>query len=538
MIKFLVKGQNIETLEHEVIAADQIAFVKIHFVLDNSWKPLHKVVQFTQDEFTYNRVLGFDETSCHLPAELAAGAVKMSLFGYDAESSETVRATTVVKTLHIRPSGFDGESSNVPPTPDLYQQLLQKISEKGADGKSAFEIAVENGFIGTEAEWLESLKGKDGKDGVDGKNGQDGKDGIDGKSAYEIAIANGYFGTESEWLESLKGKNGIDGQPGKDGIDGTNGQDGKDGIDGTPGTDGKSAYIIAVEHGFTGTETEWLESLKGKDGTDGQPGKDGVDGKDGVTPDMSDYPNKADFEALQQKLQSLQDSTMDYIMGLTSRCDSFDTEIQEIDANAQQLRDSVQFDFQTKEEEILALETRIIALESRSGIEYITVFSSGSDALQKYGESVYTYYNDGYRSLAGFAESYPHFCCTENDYALYFNQSDFSWAGTVFVLCLTPVALTSSMNLILSYTVGASQDAEFYLVKKTDKTGAELAQYIYEEIQAGNAVTLQFKWLYSDTYISVMQSLENVPDGEYYLAFKGTSDNSHPMIKSIKFMGG
>ena len=421
MIKFLVKGQNIETLEHEVIAADQIAFVKIHFVFDNSWKPLHKVVQFTQDEFTYNRVLGFDETSCHLPAELAAGAVKMSLFGYDAESSETVWATTAGTTLHICPCGFDGVCSNVTPTPDLYKQLLQKISEKGADGKSAFEIAVENGFIGTEAEWLESLKGKDGKDGVDGKNGQDGKDGIDGKSAYEIAIANGYFGTESEWLESLKGK----------------------------------------------------------DGTDGQPGKDGVDGKDGVTPDMSDYPNKADFEALQQKLQSLQDSTMDYIMGLTSRCDSFDTEIQEIDANAQQLRDSVQFDFQTKEEEILALETRIIALESRSGIEYITVFSSGSDALQKYGESVYTYYNDGYRSLAGFAESYPHFCCTENDYALYFNQSDFSWAGTVFVLCLTPVALTSSMNLILSYTVGASQDAEFYLVKKTDKTGAELAQYIY-----------------------------------------------------------
>ena len=482
MIKFLVKGQNIETLEHEMIAANQIAFVKIHFVFDNSWKPLHKVVQFTQDEFTYNRVLGFDETSCLLPAELAAGAVKMSLFGYDAESSETVRATTVVKTLHIRPSGFDGESSNVPPTPDLYQQLLQKISEKGADGKSAFEIAVENGFVGTEAEWLESLKGKDGtdgqpsKNGADGTNGQDGKDGIDGKSAYEIAIANGFFGTESEWLESLKGSDG-------------------------------------------------------KDGTDGQPGKDGVDGKDGVTPDMSDYPNKADFEELQQKIQSLQDSTMDYIMGLTSRCDSFD-------ADTQQLRDSVQFDFQTKEEEILALETRIIALESRSGIEYITVFSSGSDALQIYGESVYTYYNDGYRSLAGFAESYPHFCCAENDYALYFNQSDFSWAGTVFVLCLTPVALTSSMNLILSYTVGASQDAEFYLVKKTDKTGAELAQYIYEEIQAGNAETLQFKWLYSDTYISVMQSLENVPDGEYYLAFKGTSDNSHPMVKSIKFLKG
>ena len=31
-------------------------------------------------------------------------------------------------------------------------------------------------------------------------------------------------------------------------------------------TAGKSAYDIAVENGFKGTETEWLESLKGKDG--------------------------------------------------------------------------------------------------------------------------------------------------------------------------------------------------------------------------------------------------------------------------------
>ena len=115
-------------------------------------------------------------------------------------------------------------------------------------------------------------------------------------------------------------------------------------------------------------------------------------------------------------------------------------------------------------------------------------------------------------------------------------MNDFSWAGTVFVLFLTPVAITSKMKLLLSYMVGASQDAEFYLIPKTDKTGSELAQYIYEEIKAENASKLSFKWLYSDTFISVMQSLENVSDGEYYLAFKGTSDNSHPMVKSIKFM--
>ena len=424
MIKFLVKGQNIETLEHEIIAADQIAFVKIHFVFDNNWKPMHKVVQFTQDEITYNRVLGTENTSCFLPAELTAGTVKMSLFGYDAEATETARATTIVKTLYIRPSGFEGENGNVPPTPDLYQQLLQKISEKGKDGKSAYEIAVEHGFVGTEAEWLESLKGVNGKDGCDGRNGVDGLPGKDGK-------------------------NGADGLPGHDGID---------------GTDGKSAYIIAVEHGFTGTETEWLQSLKG------------ADGKDGITPDISNYATKADIAELQKQIENI------------------------------------------------------------SGIHYISVFESNSDALQKYGDSIYTYYNDGYRSLAGFAESYPHFCSAENNYALYFNQNDFSWAGSVFVMFLTPVAITSKMKLILSYMVGASQDAEFYLIPKTDKTGSELAQYIYEEIKAENALKLSFKWLYSDTFISVMQSLENVSDGEYYLAFKGISDNSHPMVKSIKFM--
>ena len=40
----------------------------------------------------------------------------------------------------------------------------------GQNGKSAYEIAVDNGFDGTETEWLESLKGDDGKDGANGES--------------------------------------------------------------------------------------------------------------------------------------------------------------------------------------------------------------------------------------------------------------------------------------------------------------------------------------------------------------------------------
>lgn len=232
MMKFFVKGQRIEITEREVIASGQIAFVTLKFTFDCSWKNLHKVVQFSQCDEIYNRVLGVDGLSCLLPAELHPGMVKMSVFGYDSESDTTIRATTVPVTLHVRPSGFDGESCNVPPTPDLYAQLLAEMKKLLSEVQS-------------------------------GSNGTDGKDGENGLSAYELAVQDGFTGTLAEWLESLKGANGKDG---RDGADGTNGIDGKNGTD---GKDGLSAYEIALKNGFVGTESEWLISLKGKDGADG-----------------------------------------------------------------------------------------------------------------------------------------------------------------------------------------------------------------------------------------------------------------------------
>lgn len=123
----------------------------------------------------------------------------------------------------------------------MYTQLLQKIAEiqagvNGKDGLSAYEIAVNNGFVGTVSEWLESLKGSDGLPGKDGINGTDG---VDGKNGAD-------------------GRNGVDG---RDGADGQNGTDGENGL---------SAYELAVQNGYTGTEKEWLSSLRGRNGIDGK----------------------------------------------------------------------------------------------------------------------------------------------------------------------------------------------------------------------------------------------------------------------------
>ena len=271
MMKFLVKQQKIEVLEREVIASDQIAFVSVKFVFDGAWKTLHKVVQFTQCEETYNLVLGTEGTTCLLPAELHPGAVKMSLFGYDAESDTTLRATTVPVTLHIRPSGFveDGVTP-IPPTPDLYTQLLKKLDEKAAglqNGKDGFSPKVK-------AEQMESgvvitIVDADGKTSATLHNGANGEKGTDGKSAYQIAVEQGYQGSESDWLSSLKGDKG---EKGNTGAKGNPGQD---------GAEGKSAYAIAVEHGYEASEDEWLLSLKGEKGDTGERGEKGDTGLQG-----------------------------------------------------------------------------------------------------------------------------------------------------------------------------------------------------------------------------------------------------------------
>lgn len=138
------------------------------------------------------------------------------------------------------PEVFDVESGEV-------ATLQGPPGNPGADGLSAYQLAVANGYSGTLEQWLESLKGEPGRDGVPGA---DGSDGIDGLSAFGVAVKNGFKGTEAEWLASLKGPPGEDG---KDGVRKVNGMDGDVVLTGgdipisaVPGSTDVSAEILAV----------------------------------------------------------------------------------------------------------------------------------------------------------------------------------------------------------------------------------------------------------------------------------------------------
>jgi len=139
------------------------------------------------------------------------------------------------------------------------QKLTTIASTPGTNGKSAYEIAQDNGFVGSQTEWLASLKGEKGEQGLQGIQGLQGLNGADGKDGI-----NGVDGKNG--IDGLNGKDGINGVDGKNGIDGLNG---KDGINGVQGEKGQSAFEIAVNNGFNGTELEWLGSLKGDKGDTG-----------------------------------------------------------------------------------------------------------------------------------------------------------------------------------------------------------------------------------------------------------------------------
>lgn len=115
-----------------------------------------------------------------VPNVLLQVACKVKVYGY------SVNHTVVEKVYEVKartkPEDYVYEETEVYRWAEL-DKRIQQLEEIGIpeDGKSAYEIAKDNGFDGTEEEWLESLKGKDGADGKDGVNGKDGAAGKDGK---------------------------------------------------------------------------------------------------------------------------------------------------------------------------------------------------------------------------------------------------------------------------------------------------------------------------------------------------------------------
>lgn len=186
-------------------------------------------------------------------------------------------------------------------------------SGDGAPGKSAYEIALEQGFKGTEQEWLASLIGPQGPKGDTGDTGPRGPAGPQGEAGTGLKIlgtvdsvldlpqtANQsdfynvglfppytiYMYDNGEWKEQgqLEGPQGPKGDPGETGPQGPKGDTGEAGSQGPKGDTG--------ETGPQGPKGDTGET--GSQGPKGDTGETGPQGPKGDTGETGPQGPKGD----------------------------------------------------------------------------------------------------------------------------------------------------------------------------------------------------------------------------------------------------
>ena len=128
---------------------------------------------------------------------------------------------------------------------------------------------------------------------------------VRGKSAYEIWLEQGNTGTEQDFLDSLKGADGETGPQGEQGIQGEKGDKGdtgatgSKGADGINGTDGVDGYSPTAT--VTQTKTGATITITDKNGTTITNITNGKDGVDGYTPVKgTDYWTEEDKEEIKE----------------------------------------------------------------------------------------------------------------------------------------------------------------------------------------------------------------------------------------------
>lgn len=110
------------------IPQGQSQFSEIEFSFSEEWANLRKIAQFEQKGEPYN--VDISDNRCFCPSELVKGWVNIRVKGYPEDTTSAVIATANEITLPVSMGFKSGGTPPVPPTPDLYQKLVEEFSDK------------------------------------------------------------------------------------------------------------------------------------------------------------------------------------------------------------------------------------------------------------------------------------------------------------------------------------------------------------------------------------------------------------------------
>ena len=136
---------------------------RVVFDFDAEWEE-HPV---KTARFKYNGMyqeVVFSGSVCNMPVIRDARLIYIGVYAGNLQTSTPA-------VVHASQSILSGDAAHDAPAEDVYNQLVALVESgvlKGPDGKSAYELAVENGYIGSETDWIASLHGAPGKTPVYG----------------------------------------------------------------------------------------------------------------------------------------------------------------------------------------------------------------------------------------------------------------------------------------------------------------------------------------------------------------------------------
>lgn len=601
ILNFKVKSQTISCTKRSVIADGQVDWVKLIFSFSEDWAPLDKTVLIKQkatetEKFenygcccghhshgnsdktrTFGIHLGTDKNECFLPQEITAGAVEISMVGYDDEAG---RATTTPCTVYVRKSGYEDDAeSPIPPSKDLYEQLLDEIDEKtkniqdghdGKDGADGFSptAKVEKTDAGAKititdksgTTTAEISDGKDGKNGIDGKNGVDGtngKDGINGTDGFSPKAT--VTQTESGAKIEITDKAGTttanisNGKNGRDGVDGKNGKDGAAGVSPTVSvtkTDTGATISITDVNGTT--TADLMNGVIGKDG------KDGTNGKDGVSPTAK--VTQTETGATITVTDATGTTTAEITNGKNGK-DGEKGEKGDAGEAGADGKDGVSPAISVYTDTSTTYQLKITAPD---GTEIITPNLKGKDGggstptpaeksvffdnsnYTAYADSVYVY--NGYKASQNLdaVESLQEAISAGEklvnaDHAIDINQSEFGWANLALIMSTTAAEISNTEMLLTTANVNGSATEKVYFIPADMITSTTAAEKADEIAKLLTTETIDTKITAIDNSLihtngnplTVAVKLTSVPDGTYYIALSAHSDNSKPIYYEI-----
>lgn len=232
-MKLLVEGQKISSFDSSPIrlVSGSSEFVPIELQCSSEWDGLLVTVQFIQQGKTISKYIG-EERTLNVPADISPGWLMITCFG--AKTDTEIFGTVNGYETEVYPAGLSStEQEPIPPTPNLYNQLISEIERYAEQVEASADKVSEAQETSAQAKAIADKIQENAENGVyNGKDGEQGPPGIQGPTGP--AGPTGPQGPIGPMGPA--GERGPQGPQGEKGDKGDKGEKGDKGIQGLPGT--------------------------------------------------------------------------------------------------------------------------------------------------------------------------------------------------------------------------------------------------------------------------------------------------------------